>query len=1020
MAKLQQYNTLAEAIAFNLSKENIEELGLLDYNGYNKSTGFPSKHSITPTKNVFFRRGLYDEINNSYDLRQAEFDTTDNIIGIEERNYYILSVSSLKYGSISKEIDLASSNKFINGDSSRAGVVNGTMVGVGICTVSGKIPFFGNFMGDKAGGYSIYSSFSNAFIGKLDLRTKIAEDGSYYYSPITDFRYMPNKKIIKMTELINNSFFKMLNLVPNNTIGFLFQDEAETDDTLYKQFVDDICKGQEIISSYDNLVKFEKKYYRKYTIFFRTSNAIYFGNFNDCSIMAMFVNDNKLNYPLNENGYIDYKNIDYSKEYTSGLGSARVNPKIITKMLGWTWTPAKPFTNEPDPDLQDQGTKTNISISKQVFRPSENTATLTITLGHCIVDGSKYYDKLGTIHSKNELIKITKNNDETYKINFKDTTKPQTDFIYIPVKNTFNNITLNNFYELELVEDNITEVIRTRQSSYNVTVSNCNTISGYIFYERKEELTEEEKNNLKQANIDTAFKFLNDNIVSFTRLSPFDPTDIKSITFTSREILCIFKGKTLAKSEQYREGKYHYDIQTIKSKIATTLDITLESDTISPTINPSSGNTPKNKPIKPSGYRPLGSGSGSGSGSGGNGSNNNPPSSNFTEDDTEEIPERDLNEDGVKEAITIPDNSYSCNIPKTNNDFADITDYLIFVKKEITTDPIYTDESLIGAGREGDGSIILSKNYQDGYVWTYPENSDNSGVKLGTIYTNASYLMPKITTTLTYKVKYRKPDSNGDSVDENSDRYISFSFWQYAQDFIEVANYSEKNGTEIKGGKESSYFANISSIGKTNWNKYNPDNHEFTEDDFKYEFNGEDVKVSMKWKFQGVGLAPSEGYFSVRDVFNICIYMEGLTEEELRKLYNVPEDDNIKIVEAPKDSVIDDENNFKIVFSTTNDYNYLGINFNFEDTTKKTVYGTYDLKVTLTDSSELVYTKDFKNMSMRINGNQNIAFSNNEIQTSTNQKFDVTNITNVKFEILEKRDFMDSIIPNKEKTNENT
>lgn len=1012
MAELQQYNTLAEAIAFNLSKENLEELGLLDYNGWYEMTVAGKR--LVPAKNVLYRKGLYDEIDNSYDIKQAEFDTKDNLFS-QESGYISYAVAKVKYNSISREIDLSYTTRNFNyryGDSYRLGVLNGTVVSVFIYTYPTKIPFFGNFMGDNAGGYSLYPSFKEPFIGKLDLRTKITEDGSYYYSPITDFRYMPNKKIVKTDELKNNSFFDMLNLVPNNTIGFLFQNRNENDNTLYEQFVADIDKGQEIISSYNNLKEFENKYYLRYTIFFRTSNAIYFGNFDDCSIMAMFVNDNKLNYPLNENGYIDYKNIDYSKEYTSGLGAARVSPKIITKMLGWTWTPAKSFTNEPDPDLPAQGIKTKISISNQVFRPSENTATLTITLGHCIVDGITYNDELGTIHSKNELINITKNNDETYTIAFKDTIKPQTDFIYIPIKNTFNNITINNFYELELVEDHITEVIRTRQSSYNVTISNCKTISGYIFYERKTALTDEEKNNLKQADINKAFEFLNANIVSFPRLSSFDPTDIKSITFTSREILCIFKGKTLAKSEQYRAGKYHYDIQTIKSKIATTLDITLTEDNSSSAISPSSGNSPANPSIKPSGYRPLGGGTVPGSG---NSSNNNPSSSNFTEDDREEIPERDLNEDGVKEAITAFDNSSSCNIPKTMDDFADISEYLTFVKKEVSSDYIYTDKS-IGSTREGDGSVTLAKNYQGGYVWTYPQYDGDGNIKLGTIYTNASYLMPKITTTITYKVKYR--NSKNVSVDENGDSYISFSFWQYAQNFIEVANSSTTDGTEIKGGEKSPYFISPSDIGRATWNKYSPDNHEFTADDFKYEINGEDVRVFMKWKFPGIGLEPSEGYFSIKNTFNICTYMEGLTEEQLRELYNVPESDNIKITEAPTGSVLD-ENNFKIVFSATNNQNYLKFNFDFEDTTKKVVYGTYDFRVTLTDKNGLAYTKDFKNYNMR-HGNTYLNFYNNEIQTGVNKTFDVTNITNVKFEILEKRDFMGSIISNKEKANENT
>lgn len=1027
MAELQQYNTLAEAIAFNLTDNNFKELGLLDFNATNSNQIIAGNNTFyfIPAKDVLYRNGLYDEIyitnKKYYDIKQAEFDTKDNLFSPDYHYNSPVMVGMIKTNSISRELDLNNNNTFSyrpNNSAVALSVLNGTTVGIPIYTWPYKIPFFGNFLGDNAGGYSIYKSLKDPFIGKLGLRTKIAEDGSNYYAPITDFRYMPNKKVIKLSELKDKSFLDMLNLVPNNTIGFLFNNlntSNVADDTLYEQFIVDIVNGQDIISSYEKLKEFETKYKQKYTIFFRTYNAIYFGNYDDCSIMAMFVNDNKLDYPLNENGYIDYKNIDYSKEYTSGLGAAKVSPKIITKMLGWSWTSAKTFTNEPDPNIPAQGVKTKISISNQVFRPSKNTATLTVTLGHCIVNGITYNDELGTIHSKNKLINITDNNNGTYTIAFRSTLNPQTDYVYIPVKNTFNGITIDNFYELELVRDETTEVVRMRQTSYNVTVSNCQTISGYLFYERKTALTDEEKNNLKQADIAKAFEFLSANIVSFPRLSPFDPTDIKSISFKpDGEILCIFKGKKLAKNEQYRAGKYHYDIQTINSKVSTSLDITLFTDPTSPVINPPNGNPPTNPPIKPPGYSPPGGGTGPGNN---NSWSNNNGSSNYYDDDNEDMPRRDLNEDEEKEPVT-PSENYVCNIPPTDNDFANLSEYLEFVRSDITKDPIYTDESLIGVGGEGDGSVILSKNYQGGYVWTYPIASDN-GAKLGTIYTNAPYLMPKITTTLTYRVKYRGVSSKGDIIDGNNDVYITFSFWQYAQDFVEVGNRGTTDGTPVSGGDNTPYFPNISSIGKPTWDKYHPDNHEFTEDDFRYEFDGQDINIYMRWKFPGVGLEPSEGYFSIKDVFNICIYMEGLTEEQLREKYNIPESDIMKVTEAPTGSVLD-ENGFNIVFSTTNNQNWIAYDFNFADTSKQVVYGSYDFRATLTDKNGLVYTKDFKKYDMRVTGKRYLYFYNNEIQTGVNQTFDVTNISNVKFEILEKRDFKGTVIPPKEKANENT
>lgn len=1024
MAELQQYNTLAEAIAFNLTDNNFKELGLLDFNVTNSNQIIAGNNTFyfIPAKDVLYRNGLYDEIyitnKKYYDIKQAEFDTKDNLFSPDYHYNSPVMVGMIKTNSISRELDLNNNNTFSyppNNSAVALSVLNGTTVGILIYTWPYKIPFFGNFFGDNAGGYSIYKSLKDPFIGKLGLRTKIAEDGSNYYAPITDFRYMPNKKVIKLSELKDKSFLDMLNLVPNNTIGFLFNNlntSNVADDTLYEQFIVDIVNGQDIISSYEKLKEFETKYKQKYTIFFRTYNAIYFGNYDDCSIMAMFVNDNKLDYPLNENGYIDYKNIDYSKEYTSGLGAAKVNPKIITKMLGWSWTPAKVFTNEPDPDIPNQGVKTEISISNQIFRPSENKATLTVKLGHCIVSGITYKDKLETIHSKNKFINITDNKDGTYTIAFRSTINPQTDYVYIPVKNTFNGITVDNFYELELVRDNVTEVIRVRQPSYNVTISNCNTISGYLFYERKTPLADEEKNNLKQADIAKAFEFLSANIVSFPRLSPFDPIDIESITFSNREILCIFKGKALDITEQYRADKYHYDIQTINSKISTTLDITLLTDPDSGIVDPEKGNPPTNPPSGGGG----GTGGGSGGGGGGPGIGND---EDDDDDDEEKKPKRDLNKKKKKEPVTPPDSSLKCNVPVTESDFANLSDYLEFVSIDTVSDTIYTDESLIGVGGEGDGSVTLAKNYQGGYVWTYPTTDDEGNRKLGTIYTNAPYLMPKITTTLTYRVKYRKESSKGDKIDANDDVYITFEFWQYAQSFVETDTISTTEGTKVEGGKNSKSFPNIKSIGKEKWDRYHPDNHEFSDDDFKYEIDGENVNLFMKWRFSGVGLESNMGVFSIKDVFDICIFMGKLTEDELRELYNVPESENIKITEAPAGSVLD-ENGFNIVFSTTNNENWLGYDFNFTDTSKKLVHGSFDFQVTLTDKNGLSYTKDFKNYNIRDKNKRYIYFYNNEIQTGDNKNFDVTNITNVKFEILEKRDFNGNVISPKEKANENT
>lgn len=1029
MAELTKYNTLAEAIAFNLSKEQLAELGLLDYAGFNK---YAHRNGITtklyPNKLSQFRKGLFDEIksNSNFDYKTLEFDTNDNIVKIDSS---VPTMSYFKKNTI-REIDLTNQYKFGYSDNIALSSLNGTIINLYSNLFEMKINHFGNFDKNKY-DTALYNNYKDYFKNHLNLRNRLGEDGTFYYKPLSDFRYLTNKKVIKVSELLDNSFFNMINLIPNNTIGFIYKDINRDGSIKTNNKYDEFCNDIEtnyatIISSYDNLKAFEEKYYQSYTIYFRSSNVVYFGAYGDLSIMAMFVNDNKLDYPLNKNGYIDYDAIDYSKEYTSGLGAAKVNPKIITKMLGWSWTKVGSFTNIPKNDTQ--GIASKISITNQIFRPSDNTATLTVTLGHTIVDGVTYNDELQSIYSSNSYINIVNNNDGTYTISFRNTTTPQTDILYIPIKNTFTGIVTDNFFELELVRDNVEEVIRLRQSEYNVTVSNCKTISGYVFYERKTTLTDDEKANLKQADLTKAFEFLNTNIVKIPRLTPFDPTYIKSISFSDRNILCIFKGKTLAKNEQYRAGSYHYDIETISSKVKSSLNITLNTDANNGnTTNPIDGN-PITNPTKrpPSGNINPGNG---GKWNFGNNSGSSTPSNKGSySDDDDNIIRRDLNEDEEKESLETPSGD-SCIIPKTNDDFVDLSEIFEFKDSEVvtTSDAIFTDESLVGIGGQGDGSVYLAKNYSGGYVWTYPTTGEDGTRHLGTIYTNDAILMPKIRTYVTVKAKYKIAGANGNGKDSSGSKVLAtFMFWQYAQPFVLVTNNSDgsKTETQISGGDTSTFFPSVSDIAKLSWNNHNDDNPTLTEDDIVLNYNGDpnNLSIKIKWRWDSIGLEPNEGKISIKDIVNICAYTNGMEVDELKQKYNIPETTNdFKVTTATNNNngTILDTNNFNIKFNEGQ--NDIGFELNFADTSKKALYGWFDFTSTITDVNGNTFTSaKATNYDIRYTrGNRYVYFNTSDI-IAASSTFDYTQIKKVEFNVIEVRDFKKNIVQSTGDINENT
>ena len=988
MAELQQYNTLAEAIAYNLTENDLKELGYINTNGnmdglYNNY--YQNRYNFT--ENTHYRPGLAKQIDEelwrNYKEKHAklEFDTTDNIVSC---GFTSNLIGPLKKDS--NELDLTHNDKFkASGYTSYCCAINGTITAFYLNFATNKINFFGNFQkstvtSNETSG--LYLSLRDPLTRTLLTRTDLDNKGSFYYKPIVDFRWLENKKVIKLSELQDGTFFNIISLIPNYTIGFVYNDTNNTKST-YDEFVADIANIRDIISSYDNLMVFENKYGGYYTVYYRINGVLYFGTFNDISIMAMGSLDTKEDYPLNKNGYIDYNSIDYNKEYTSAIGAAKINYKIFTKMLGWTYCDVSGFTNTPP---EGYGVKTKISISQQTFRPSNNLAKLTIELGYTEIDGVRYNDELGNIYSQNKSLTIKNNNDGTYDISFSSTTQPKTDFLYIPVKNTFNGITTDNYYELELVRDDLEETTRLRQPAYTVTVSNCNVISGYLYYERKTALTSEEKDNIGQADLTRAFKYFNDNICFFQRLEPFDPTDIKDISYTDREVLIVFKGKSLASSDQYRAGKYEYNIETISSKQTNNLTITLLADATSPNPNPPKGNPPNNPPSRP-GVPPGGGGIGGGGGGGGGGTSPSNPSVPGLEDETE--PKQDLNNSGEKEEPKSPEIK-SCSIPSTESDMVNLDEYLEYVRSYQTRERPFTAE-------DAAADNIIAKDYQGHYVW----------LQEGQIYTDGPHLIPKIYTTHIYRVRY--PNKG---VSEDGDLpTIEITTWQYAQSFVLVNGTGESQTTEtIAGGDGSESFPQWSEFVKNpQWDKYNDDNPVLTDDDVQINLNpdGSLDSISVKWKWEGIGKEANTGMMNVGGLFNICTYTEPLTDDELLIKYNMPLTDayfDLSYITNNGSSVsTKDKEGLDFAFAD-NRSNYIGFKPAYTDN-RPLLYGTYDFTVTFTDNAGEIYTSGkYTNYALKTN-NVNYAYFNTSDIKTANPNFNYSNITSIKFNTEEIRDF---------------
>lgn len=786
MADLQKYNTLAEAIAYNLSDEELRELEYDDKNGLQKISDEPDKGL---TDKIEFYRKRYsrfsktildkvspdrverDELGKfSYEYTSSgsiankchfELDTNDNLV---------------RYGSATTmyEIDRNVSYDnlgYIGNNLHNSCIVNGTNVGVRLYEGGylGHHTYFGEIDGDEKQGGGIYEreGIGPYLREMLETRIKLDEDtGKFYIDRFEDFRWLENKKIFKMTELKDKTFYNMSNLIPAYTVGFVFGDvyKDTVDENLFKEFENDIKNNwEEIITNHDKLLAFEEKYQDKYLIYYRSDDRVYFSEYNICAIMAMFVaDDGKEQYPLNKSGYIDYGAIDYRKQYTMALGAAKVSPKILTKILSWSYGEVKSFTNKPE---DPYGVPTTITLTNQIFRPNNNTATLTVTLGHTKIDGKTYNDELQDIFSKYSNINIQNNQNGTYTISFKSTNVvPKKDYLIVPVKNTFNDVVYDTYFDLDLLENSVTETIRLNKTKYKIPVNECGSINGYLFYERNTNLTADEKKNISQTDLQKAIDYICKKFVDFPTLPNFDPKDFKSVICRDKGFVIRFNGKELSAHDFDKMGLYKYTIKTIKTEQKLQLSINLIKP---PGIE---------DPLPPEPPRPI----------------DPPPSPNPPKspgDGNDDKNKKDGNTGNISRRRP-PRHVYACYMPRSSEngvgDWIDLNDELEEVKREIS----YSNpREYIIPNDDKSGKIIISGDYQGGYLWHY---------NTGKLYTNKAHLVPKKYITVTFRTKRHIPlafirDINRSNMDMFGRYYFKVKYYVYNQSFILVEDDTEKS-----------------------------------------------------------------------------------------------------------------------------------------------------------------------------------------------------------------------------------
>lgn len=425
MAKFKS-NSICEALAYNLQKEELTKLGYDGYEAFDSlqcQNGFrlPSQPTINllsdekySTANIYCKNFgenilAVSDITTKVEMyKQEEKENYSNLI----TNRYVNCKFPFSFNN--SQEGFATIPLTTNTESSYTFMYNGAVVPVMIKSDVSRplnIPYnyFEWYIGSETNipNGSINYAVNNAIKRLMDTITGI--NPSFR---LQDIRLTPQNFIMTRTEFINN-YEQLHNLISDDSIGLLVDDKV--DKTAF----------QTALTTWDNLPDNEKtvdKFFTdiqnkyEYWIYFKCSPLILV-----CPTATYLDIDKRvktgLDYPTSA-GYLDVSKIDFTQTYNSRLGQAGFHPRFLTKLL-YSQIVQIPMNGTP-PVLEDY-TEDIITLDKLLLVDGE-TANLTITLGKTTVNGKDYPNIMGEVVSTDtNKLTLTKVTDTSYTLEFTQT-----------------------------------------------------------------------------------------------------------------------------------------------------------------------------------------------------------------------------------------------------------------------------------------------------------------------------------------------------------------------------------------------------------------------------------------------------------------------------------------------------------------------------------------------------------------------------------------------------------------------
>ena len=979
MAKklLTTYNTLTEALAFNLTYNDHLRLGYIEYQ---------SMDNIRTTYKTMFR--LYDK-DGSFDVNKWSITTTNPIYShYHQKDSFIEEFEDTQcfrryFGSINS-VPLTGQTKYdiMAHDQTRRlftkdniTTADGTPALASIakegCIYEYTTSDWNRIDQEPTHGEYIDTYYTGIAWSHLPFRFELLttrqiqqEDNTILYSSFKDFRWLENKKIITLDDFTNNTIYNLANLIPEYSLMIVCKN-----DTIKTALEAELNTLKDNVETYDKFNALIKKIsgtntlkYNLYYIAYRSDGYLYLFS-SAFNLNSLFVyNDTGEDYPLNRNGYIDYNAIDYRKTYTKALGAAKIHPRVIQKFDCLRYTAIDPFTNKPK---LDQGQAYKVSITSQMFKTGYNDSTLTVVLGYTEVDGVTYNDELGRIYGENDLIGIVNNNDNTYSISFKKTTEVVTEILNIEIKNTFTNVYSVITFDLDCVIETQHELVKAKQTKYSNNQSNNKTVNGYIYYERDTPLTDADLAALNQADVNAAYKYATTNFITIAQDKDFNPIEFTSCIAMDNEFLIRFVGIDMtAKTYLTNLGTYIYDITSNIDNVNVEVEIT---------IYPDAGDDNPKKDIPPGDGGEGGNGGGSsgggvgggysgGSGGGGNGGGISiPPEDDHKIDGNNEDPETN----------NTPVEPESCKWAPADEDgninLKDLFDYDIVTSKVDNGYPIIVKEN------PGKGESTGWDNH-GGFAISWNET-------YGCPVANARWLFAAITTTKTLMIK------NEDTGEKIPIAHFSTVAYKQSGKVIGSMNGGSDDGdvttdpfqasdSDFGSGKEVQLPNDVS-----NYKAFFDIEGKFSADGI---FDGREDNL-IDFKFKQIRKSPflesSTGYIELEDGTKLCVYYEGMSQEEWLQVYYDKD-------ELAGSSDIETYESLVTLTLPTND-----------GTSKDIGFGTYSFKLDMEDANgnKASVVSDF-NYAQYQGKTFNFGY------TTKDTGFDHTNVTKKDFTIIDYTD----------------